>query len=168
MGPQRRGLATLEAQLGKDTVDQHRVRRSLISVSNKAGVLDLAAFLHSNQVEILSTGTPPLRVARPLTPPNQAGPLAQSELKGSQWLTCQSTLDSQRSSEEESRAYIQRSILHPTQAEDAVQIHGGILAVRGNDAHEADLSAHGIGPIDMVLLSIYLDRTCTITPIGSH
>lgn len=32
------------------------------------------------------------------------------------------------------------------------QIHGGLLGVRGSASHEADMAAHGIRPIDIVLV----------------
>ena len=38
--------------------------------------------------------------------------------------------------------------LHP-------KIHGGILAVRGNAVHEADMETHGVKPIDMVVVNLY-------------
>jgi hypothetical protein len=38
--------------------------------------------------------------------------------------------------------------LHP-------KIHGGLLGVRGNAAHEADMAAHGIAPIDLVVVNLY-------------
>jgi phosphoribosylaminoimidazolecarboxamide formyltransferase/IMP cyclohydrolase len=38
--------------------------------------------------------------------------------------------------------------LHPA-------VHGGLLAMRGNAAHDADLARHGIRPIDLVAVSLY-------------
>jgi len=38
--------------------------------------------------------------------------------------------------------------LHP-------KIHGGLLGVRGNAQHEADMAAHGIAPIDLVVVNLY-------------
>jgi phosphoribosylaminoimidazolecarboxamide formyltransferase / IMP cyclohydrolase len=38
--------------------------------------------------------------------------------------------------------------LHPV-------IHGGLLGVRGNAAHEADMAAHGMPPIDLVVVNLY-------------
>jgi len=38
--------------------------------------------------------------------------------------------------------------LHP-------KIHGGLLAVRGNAGHEAELKAHGMLPIDLVVANLY-------------
>ena len=38
--------------------------------------------------------------------------------------------------------------LHP-------KVHGGLLGVRGNDEHEAQMKEHGIGKIDMTILNLY-------------
>ena len=38
--------------------------------------------------------------------------------------------------------------LHP-------KIHGGLLYIRGNEAHEAAVRAHGIEPIDLVVVNLY-------------
>src|SRR5690606_31545664 len=38
--------------------------------------------------------------------------------------------------------------LHPA-------IHGGILGIRGDARHEAAMAAHGIAPIDLVVVNLY-------------
>src|SRR5207244_4251377 len=38
--------------------------------------------------------------------------------------------------------------LHP-------KVHGGLLFLRGNPAHEAAVRKHGIGPIDLVAVNLY-------------
>ena len=38
--------------------------------------------------------------------------------------------------------------LHP-------RVHGGLLYIRGNAEHEAAVAAHGIQPIDMVVVNLY-------------
>ena len=38
--------------------------------------------------------------------------------------------------------------LHP-------RVHGGMLYIRDNPAHEAAVDAHGIQPIDMVVVNLY-------------
>ncbi|MGB6194093.1 MAG: bifunctional phosphoribosylaminoimidazolecarboxamide formyltransferase/IMP cyclohydrolase, partial [Terracidiphilus sp.] len=38
--------------------------------------------------------------------------------------------------------------LHP-------RVHGGLLYIRGNEAHEAAVAEHGIEPIDMVVVNLY-------------
>lgn len=34
-------------------------------------------------------------------------------------------------------------------------IHGGLLAMRENESHQAQLSEHGITPIDLVVVNLY-------------
>ena len=38
--------------------------------------------------------------------------------------------------------------LHP-------KVHGGILGIRGNAAHEKAMADHGIAPIDLVVVNLY-------------
>ena len=38
--------------------------------------------------------------------------------------------------------------LHP-------KVHGGLLYLRGNESHEAAVRAHGIEPIDLVVVNLY-------------
>src|SRR5258708_24538145 len=38
--------------------------------------------------------------------------------------------------------------LHP-------KVHGGLLYIRGNETHEAAVKAHGITPIDLVVVNLY-------------
>src|SRR5208283_4088689 len=38
--------------------------------------------------------------------------------------------------------------LHP-------KVHGGLLFIRGNETHEATVKAHGIAPIDLVVVNLY-------------
>jgi hypothetical protein len=38
----------------------------------------------------------------------------------------------------------------------ALQIHGGLLAVRGNEAHTAALTSLAIDPIDLVVVNLYV------------
>jgi phosphoribosylaminoimidazolecarboxamide formyltransferase/IMP cyclohydrolase len=43
--------------------------------------------------------------------------------------------------------------LHP-------KVHGGLLAVRGDSAHENAMAAHGIAPIDLLVEPYPLKRRC--------
>src|SRR5688572_16826014 len=97
-----------------------KVRRAIVSVSDKRGLLELAAGLVRHGVEIVSTGG----TARALS---DAGiPVtAVSAHTGAPEI-----LDGRVKT------------LHP-------KIHGGILG-RPTPEHEAEMAAHGIAPIDMV------------------
>ena len=102
------------------------VRRALLSVSDKAGLADLAAALVRHGVELVSTGG----TAKAL---REAGHevLDVADLTGFPEM-----MDGRVKT------------LHPT-------VHGGILAVRDDAAHVAAMEAHGIGGIDLVVVNLY-------------
>jgi phosphoribosylaminoimidazolecarboxamide formyltransferase / IMP cyclohydrolase len=102
------------------------VRRALISVHDKTGIVDLARALAKRDVEILSTGG----TARLL---REAGVTVRdvSDVTGFPEM-----LDGRVKT------------LHP-------RIHGGILARRDSPDHLATLERHGIPPIDLVVVSLY-------------
>jgi phosphoribosylaminoimidazolecarboxamide formyltransferase / IMP cyclohydrolase len=108
-----------------------RVRRALISVSDKTGVADFAAGLTELGVEIVSTGG----TAEAL---RDAGIPVRGieELTGSPEI-----LDGRVKT------------LHP-------RLHAALLAVRDDPAHAATLDAEGIEPIDLVCVNLYpFERT---------
>jgi len=109
-----------------DIQDVVPITRALISVSNKTGIVELATFLASKGVHLLSTG-------------GTAKKLRDSGLE------VQDVSDYTGSAEcLDGRV----KTLHP-------KIHGGLLGVRGNAKHEADMETHGIGKIDMTILNLY-------------
>ena len=102
------------------------VRRALLSVSDKAGLADLAAALVRHGVELVSTGG----TAKALREAGHAV-LDVSDLTGFPEM-----MDGRVKT------------LHPT-------VHGGILAVRDDAGHVASMDAHGIGAIDLVVVNLY-------------
>lgn len=102
------------------------IRRALISVSDKDGLLELAAELHSLGIEIVSTGGTASHL-------QQAGlPVINvSDVTG--FPEC---LDGRVKT------------LHP-------KIHGGILAIRDKNSHTDSLKELGITPIDLVIINLY-------------
>ena len=103
------------------------VRRALISVSDKTGLVDFAkALVDKFGVEIISTGG----TARTL---KEAGiPVKDvSDVTGFPEI-----MDGRVKT------------LHPA-------VHGGILAVRGNAEHAAAMAEHSIAPIDLVVVNLY-------------
>jgi phosphoribosylaminoimidazolecarboxamide formyltransferase / IMP cyclohydrolase len=102
------------------------IRRALISVSDKTGLIDLAKALHVQGVEILSTGG----TAKTL---KNAG-LAVKDV--SEHTSFPEMMDGRLKT------------LHP-------KVHGGLLAIRGNPEHEAAAAAHGIAPIDLLVVNLY-------------
>jgi phosphoribosylaminoimidazolecarboxamide formyltransferase/IMP cyclohydrolase len=103
-----------------------KIRRALISVSDKTGLVDFAKFLASQGVEILSTGgtAKSLRDAG-LTVKDVSDHTGFPEMMDGRVKT-----------------------LHP-------KIHGGLLALRGNAEHEAAMKTHGIAPIDLLVVNLY-------------
>src|SRR5215472_8035146 len=102
------------------------VRRALISVSDKAGLIPFAQALARHQVALVSTGG----TAKALT---DAG-LAVEEVAAVTKFP--ELLDGRLKT------------LHPA-------IHGGILAKRDERAHMDAIAKHGIAPIDLVVVNLY-------------
>jgi phosphoribosylaminoimidazolecarboxamide formyltransferase/IMP cyclohydrolase len=103
-----------------------KLRRALISVSDKTGIVDFASELKSLGVQIISTGG----TAKAL---RDAGIEVRdvSEVTGFPEM-----MDGRVKT------------LHP-------KIHGALLGVRDNPEHIAAMEAHGIEPIDMVVINLY-------------
>jgi phosphoribosylaminoimidazolecarboxamide formyltransferase/IMP cyclohydrolase len=103
-----------------------RVRRALISVSDKTGIADFARTLAAQGVEILSTGgtASALREAG-LEVTDVSEFTGQEEILGGRVKT-----------------------LHP-------RLHAALLARRGNPEHMATLEREGIAPIDLVCVNLY-------------
>ncbi|MEY2429324.1 MAG: phosphoribosylaminoimidazolecarboxamide formyltransferase / cyclohydrolase [Verrucomicrobiota bacterium] len=103
-----------------------RIQRALLSVSDKSGLVELARSLASAGIELISTGG----TARAL---REAG-LKATDLSAHTGFP--DMLDGRVKT------------LHP-------KVHGGLLYVRGNAEHEAAVRAHGIQPIDLVVVNLY-------------
>lgn len=103
-----------------------RIRRALISVSDKTGIVDFARDLQRFGVEIISTGgtAKALRDAsievREVSDVTKFPEMMDGRIK----------------------------TLHP-------RIHGALLGLRDNDGHIAAMREHGIEPIDMVVVNLY-------------
>ncbi|MFZ5792837.1 MAG: bifunctional phosphoribosylaminoimidazolecarboxamide formyltransferase/IMP cyclohydrolase, partial [Pseudomonadota bacterium] len=102
------------------------IRRALLSVSDKTGIVDLARSLAEAGVELVSTGG----TAKAL---REAGLNVRdiSDLTGFPEM-----MDGRVKT------------LHPV-------VHGGLLAVRDDAAHVASMEEHGIGAIDLVVVNLY-------------
>ncbi len=102
------------------------IRRALISVSDKTGIVDFARELSDLNVEIISTGgtAKALRDAgldvRDISDVTGFPEMMDGRVK----------------------------TLHP-------RVHGGLLALRDNPEHVAAMQEHGIEPIDMVVVNLY-------------
>jgi phosphoribosylaminoimidazolecarboxamide formyltransferase / IMP cyclohydrolase len=107
--------------------DQLRpVTRALLSVSDKTGLIEFARALAGHGVELVSTGGTAKAIA-------DAGLKVRdvSELTGFPEM-----MDGRVKT------------LHP-------KVHGGLLAIRDNAEHQKAASAHGIAPIDLLVVNLY-------------
>jgi phosphoribosylaminoimidazolecarboxamide formyltransferase/IMP cyclohydrolase len=102
------------------------IKRALISVSDKTGVLDLAKELNKNGVEIISTGGTAKLLRENNIPVKEV----------SDYTGFPEMLDGRVKT------------LHP-------KIHGGLLALRDNQEHMQTISKADIGLIDMVVVNLY-------------
>jgi len=104
----------------------HKIRRALLSVSDKTGIVDFAKVLLTHGVEILSTGG----TAKLL----QLNGVAVKEV--GDYTGFPEMMDGRVKT------------LHP-------KVHGGILARRDVKDHVASMKEHGIPPIDLVVVNLY-------------
>jgi phosphoribosylaminoimidazolecarboxamide formyltransferase/IMP cyclohydrolase len=108
------------------TGDLVPLRRALISVSDKTGLVELGRFLAGRQVEILSTGGSAKALA--------AAGIAVTEV--AEHTGFPEIMDGRIKT------------LHP-------KIHGGILGRRDLPEHRRAMDQHGIAPIDLVVINLY-------------
>ena len=103
-----------------------KIKRALISVSNKIGVVDFARKLHKSGVEIISTGGTGKAIRAAGVPVTYVSDLTGfPEIMNGRVKT-----------------------LNP-------KIHGGILAVRDNPEHVRQMEENDISPIDLVVVNLY-------------
>jgi len=103
-----------------------KIQRALISVSDKTGLVDFARELHAQGVEIISTG-------------------GTAKLLSKEGIPC-IEISNYTGFPEMMDGRVKT--LHP-------KVHGGLLYLRGNEAHEAQAKAHEIKPIDLVVVNLY-------------
>jgi phosphoribosylaminoimidazolecarboxamide formyltransferase/IMP cyclohydrolase len=102
------------------------IKRAIISVSNKKGIVEFAKELHSMGIEILSTGGTAKTLREAGIPVKDV-----SEHTGSPEM-----LDGRVKT------------LHP-------RVHGGLLFRRAHPKDIEEVKKHGIDPIDMVVVNLY-------------
>ncbi|MGQ5719512.1 bifunctional phosphoribosylaminoimidazolecarboxamide formyltransferase/IMP cyclohydrolase [Pseudochrobactrum asaccharolyticum] len=106
--------------------DLFPVRRALLSVSDKTGLVDFARALHAKGVELLSTGGTAKSIAAAGIPVRDVSEITNfPEIMDGRVKT-----------------------LHPS-------VHGGLLAVRNDPEHVAAMEAHNITGIDLVVINLY-------------
>jgi len=103
-----------------------KIKRALLSVSDKAGLVELGYALAKRNVELVSTG-------------GTAKTLREAGLK---------VMDISDLTGFPEMMDGRVKTLHP-------KVHGGLLAVRDNAEHAAAMKDHGIGAIDLVVVNLY-------------
>ena len=106
--------------------DRVPLKRALLSVSDKTGLIDLARALVARGVELLSTGGTCRAIAEAGLPVKDV-----SEVTGFPEI-----MDGRVKT------------LHP-------KVHGGLLAVRNDPEHVAAMTTHGIEGIDLLVVNLY-------------
>ena len=105
---------------------EQKIRRALLSVSDKTGLVAFARALQEMSVELISTGGTAAALRAEGLPVKDV-----AELTGFPEM-----LDGRVKT------------LHPI-------VHGGLLFVRGSAEHEKQAAAHGIAPIDLLVVNLY-------------
>lgn len=103
-----------------------RIRRALISLSDKTGLEDLALALAERNIELISTGG------------------TSAKLKGAGFAVTDVADVTGFPEIMDGRV----KTLHP-------KVHGGLLGVRGNPLHAAAADKHDIAPIDLLIVNLY-------------
>ena len=112
-----------------------KIKRALLSVSDKTGIVELGKFLSNNGVEIISTGGTMKALREAGVPVTYV-----SDVTGFPEI-----MDGRVKT------------LNP-------KIHGAILAVRSNPEHMKALADHNITPIDLVVVNLYPFRETIAKP----
>ena len=103
-----------------------RISRALLSVSDKTGLVEFARALAQQGVDLISTGGTRKALADAgLSVRDVADVTGFPEMMDGRVKT-----------------------LHPL-------VHGGLLAIRDNPEHRAAMAAHGIAPIDLLVVNLY-------------
>jgi phosphoribosylaminoimidazolecarboxamide formyltransferase/IMP cyclohydrolase len=136
----RDGLNCEKPKILKRFSRMAKIQRALISVSDKTGLIPFAQILAQAKIEIISTGGT-AKILR------EAG-LAVKDI--SEHTGFPEMMDGRVKT------------LHP-------KVHGGLLFIRGNETHEAAAKAHGISPIDLVVVNLYpFEQTVAKPDVNLH
>jgi phosphoribosylaminoimidazolecarboxamide formyltransferase/IMP cyclohydrolase len=120
------GRRTRPLMTDHSMTDRRRITRALLSVSDKTGLVPFARALAARGVTLISTGGTRKALA-------DAG---LSVLDISDVTGFPEMMDGRVKT------------LHPA-------VHGGLLAIRDNAEHAAAMAAHGIAPIDLLVVNLY-------------
>jgi phosphoribosylaminoimidazolecarboxamide formyltransferase / IMP cyclohydrolase len=107
-------------------MSQQKIRRALLSVSDKNGLVDFARALAGHGVALVSTGGTSIAL--------KAAGLAVTDV--AELTGFPEMMDGRVKT------------LHP-------RVHGGLLAIRGNAGHDKAAADHAIQPIDLLVVTLY-------------
>ena len=108
------------------TDQPRRVTRALLSISDKSGLIEFARALSAHGIDLVSTGgTAKAIAAAGLKVTDVSALTGFPEMMDGRVKT-----------------------LHP-------KVHGGLLAIRDNAEHAQAMEAHGIAPIDLLVVNLY-------------
>ena len=111
------------------------IRRAILSVTDKSGLVEFATFLTSRGVELISTGGTQKALEAAGLPVTAVSTVTGfPEILGGRVKT-----------------------LHP-------KIHGALLGIRSNPEHVDTMKKHGIEPIDMIVVNLYPFRETISKP----
>ena len=120
-------------------LDVLKIRRAIISVSDKSGLVDFVRTLKEYEVEIISTGGTMATLKKAGVPVVPVASFTGSpEILGGRVKT-----------------------LHP-------KVHSGILYKREDEKHVEELAAHECKPIDMVIVNLYPFESAAAREGSSH
>ncbi|ATO57977.1 bifunctional phosphoribosylaminoimidazolecarboxamide formyltransferase/IMP cyclohydrolase [Bartonella sp. 1-1C] len=108
------------------TVDLRHVRRALLSVSDKTGLIEFAQTLHAYGIELISTGGTSKALSAASLPVTDV-----SDITGFPEI-----MDGRVKT------------LHPL-------VHGALLGIRDDPDHKAAMEQHGINGIDLLVVNLY-------------
>jgi len=115
------------------------IKRALLSVSDKTGIVEFAKGLAAAGVTLISTGGTKAKL-------QEAGLSVMSIDDVTGFPEC---LDGRVKT------------LHP-------KVHGGILGIRDNASHQAQMTELEIDPIDMVVVNLYPFKNTVLNPDSTH
>ncbi|CBI76987.1 phosphoribosylaminoimidazolecarboxamide formyltransferase / IMP cyclohydrolase [Bartonella clarridgeiae 73] len=121
------------------TVDLHQIRRALLSVSDKTGLIEFAQALHAYGIELISTGgTSKVLSAAGLPVKDVSDVTGFPEIMDGRVKT-----------------------LHPL-------VHGALLGIRKDPNHKAAMEQHGINGIDLLVVNLYPFEETSLSRVDSQ
>jgi phosphoribosylaminoimidazolecarboxamide formyltransferase/IMP cyclohydrolase len=121
------------------TTNEHKIKRAVVSVSDKTGIVDLCRELSGLGIEIFSTGGTKALLVENKIPVKSVSEITEfPEIMDGRLKT-----------------------LHP-------KIHGGLLADLGKESHRNQMEEHDIHSIDLLIVNLYPFEETLANPNSTH